>query len=55
MGATGAALLLRATVQFFGLQWRHHALRLALAAALYLALKWLLLRGYGALIVALVL
>lgn len=55
MNAVGATLLVRAAMQFFGLQWRFDAPRLLLVATLYLGLRWLLLRAYGQLIVAVVL
>ena len=55
MNAVGVAVLLLAATQFFGLHLRRDGARLLLAAVLYLGLRWLLLLGYGRLVVRLVL
>jgi hypothetical protein len=53
MDLAGALVLAVACLQFFRLEPSRGALRLACAAALYVALKWLLQRGYAWLLVTL--
>jgi hypothetical protein len=55
MDAVGVAVLSLACRQFFQLELRRDGVRLLAACALFLALKWLLQRGYAWLLVRLVL
>ena len=55
MGFVETAIVVVTFRQFFRLDWRRDGVRLLLAAALFAALKWLLLRAYALVLVRIVL
>jgi hypothetical protein len=55
MGAIEVAIVMLAFAQFFRIDWRRDAWRLALAAFIFLAAKWALMRLYAWLLVKFVL
>ncbi len=55
MGAIEVAIVMLAFAQFFRIDWRRDAWRLALAAVIFLAAKWALMRLYAWLLVKFVL